>query len=709
MKSTTAPLLAAISKSHRWLAALIVAACAPTLLAWTPGTGTPNATSGFVVDPTNRLDVLSFYNCTYAASENYAANIAWTGSVASGIAGTTSVAFKDDVLRRINFYRALSALPADISLDATKSGKDQEAALMMSANHALSHTPPSTWTYYTANGAEAAGNSNLALGTYGPSSVDAYMRDSGDGNQIVGHRRWLHYSRASIMGTGDIPGESGFNRANGIWVNGNFKPAPASQFVAWPNRGFVPFPLMPARWSLSYPNANFGASTVTMTVGGSAVSTPIVSNLDNGYGDNTIVWEPTGLPASISADTVCHVTVANISGTGIPTSYTYSVTLFDPNVLGTSVTIAGSNTPATAGANYTFNNIAQTDAYELRVSTGSAAAWTEGGEDAPTPQITPHTSGSYSLRQTAVKRTGAKAFQLAFPDFTDQSFDVTRDIVPSATSQLQWYDLGRFAVTTNTLSAEVSTDGGATWTSVFSRNGVGLSSALWDPAFISRSVSLAAYAGRIVRVRFILRHNGSISTGTTSSFGFFIDDVAISNATELVGTTTTTLGSAATSFTLDATTAGTPLVAGTSYFMRIRPNLGTRWWGDGPLKTVIAQTPSGYAGWVATQYPAANEGPLGDHEKDGILNGVEYAFGLNPTTPNAPSALPLPTRVGNTLTVTFTPPATVSDVTYGAQWTSDFVTWTNIPDTGSGTAHTFTVGTVGQDKMFVRHRIIIAP
>lgn len=75
----------------------------------------------------------------------------------------------------------------------------------------------------------------------------------------------------------------------------------------------------------------------------------------------------------------------------------------------------------------------------------------------------------------------------------------------------------------------------------------------------------------------------------------------------------------------------------------------------------------------------------------------------------APSALPLPTRVGNTLTVTFTPPATVSDVTYGAQWTSDFVTWTNIPDTGSGTTHTFTVGTVGQDKMFVRHRILIAP
>ena len=75
---------------------------------------------------------------------------------------------------------------------------------MMSANNSFSHTPPDTWTCYTANGAQAAGASNIALGTYGPLSVDAFMRDSGGGNQIVGHRRWFHYSRAISMGTGDI-------------------------------------------------------------------------------------------------------------------------------------------------------------------------------------------------------------------------------------------------------------------------------------------------------------------------------------------------------------------------------------------------------------------------------------------------------------------------------------------------------------------------
>ena len=124
MKSNTSLKAAFIPKIRRLLAALMLAMCAQTLLAWTPGTGSPTATSGFVVDPTSRTDVLSFYNCIYTASENYAANIAWNGSVTGCIPGTTSAVFKNDVLRRINFYRALVALPADIAFDATKSAKD---------------------------------------------------------------------------------------------------------------------------------------------------------------------------------------------------------------------------------------------------------------------------------------------------------------------------------------------------------------------------------------------------------------------------------------------------------------------------------------------------------------------------------------------------------------------------------------------------------
>ncbi len=118
--------------------------------------------------------------------------------------------------RRINFYRALVALPADITFDAVKNGKDQKTALMMSANNLLDHLPPTNWTWYTPDGAEGAGNSNLVLGRYGPAAVDAYMVDPGANNHLVGHCRWLMYSRASVMGRA-IPTGDSRSRINRPW------------------------------------------------------------------------------------------------------------------------------------------------------------------------------------------------------------------------------------------------------------------------------------------------------------------------------------------------------------------------------------------------------------------------------------------------------------------------------------------------------------
>jgi hypothetical protein len=676
-----------------------------SLLAWTPGTGNPTAAQGFVVDTTNRTDVLAFYQTAYVASENYPANMAWTGSVAGGTAGTTSATFKEDVRRRINFYRALSGLPGDITFDSVKSAKCQEAALMFARNSDLSHTPPNTWIYYTQNAYDAANASNIALGTYGPGSVDAYMRDDGGGNEVVGHRRWLNFSRAQEMATGDVAAESPYYSANAIWVIGNFKAAPTPKFVAWPNSGYVPFSLVPARWSLSYPGAGFGSATVTMTQGVTNIPTTIISRTTTNVGDNTIVWEPTGMPAFSGTDTTYNITVASISGSGVPTSHSYTVTLFNPNVLGDAAVITGTSTPPTTGASYNFNSIAQSDAYELRVTTASTTAWTEGAED-PSSKIVASTTGSYPLRQTSLMRTGSKAFQLAFPSFDDQSFTITRDIIPSASSALQFYDRGRFATTTSTLHAEISTDSGGTWTSIWSRNGVGLNSGLWDSAFISRSLSLAAYAGQIVRIRFILRDNNqSITLGTDSNYGFFIDDVTVTNATELINPTTTGLASSATSFTLNSTTAGAALVADTSYYLRIRPNVGTRWFSYGPPTIVTARTATGFEQWVATSHPTVTSGLTGDQDGDGIKNVVEYAFGLNPTLPTQSSAIPQPTLSGNTYSVTFSTPSGVTGITYGAEWSSNLTTWNNISDTGSGSSHIFSVNTTGQSKVFFRYKI----
>jgi uncharacterized protein YkwD len=667
------------SSLRKYLCIIVFSALPFPLAAWSPGTGSPDAVSGFTVNASDRRDVLSFYQCVYNASENYATNLAWTeGSVGSCAAGTTSAAFKDDVRRRINFYRALVGETATITFDATKSSKAQQAALMMASNSALSHTPPTSWSCYTQNGYDAANAGNIALGHYGPPAVNAYMRDDGTGNEIVGHRRWFLYSRAQEMGTGDIPVTSGKSSANCVWVIGNFKAAPAARFTLWPNEGFAPVSLVPTRWSLSYPSAGFASATVTATQAGNPVSTAIISTSQTGVGDNTISWTMAGLPSTVTNDVPYVITVAGITGGG-PTSKTYTVTLFDPNLLGESVTISGSNSPLTTGQNYDFNAIAQADSYELVVSKGSTAAWTEGAEDSPTPQITESVTAGLTVRQTAVRRTGSKAFQLAFPSgFADQSFTVTRNALISATSSLNYYDRGRFSSTVNTFRTQISTDNGSTWTTLATRNGVGLINSNWDSNWISRSISLAAYASQVVQIRFILQSNGSATYGTSSnisSYGFFVDDITITNSTELITPTTTTLASNASTFTLNATTAGGALVNGTQCFMRIRPNVGCRWFGYGALKTVTAATSVNYATW-ATGFPGVASAPgfLQDADFDGISNGIEHVLGSSPSA----ASTGIYQVSGTATSVKFRHTKTNSlatNVTIAYQWSTDLLTW----------------------------------
>jgi hypothetical protein len=688
----------------------VLSSVATIAATWIPGTADPTVANGFIVNTASRGEVLSFYNCAYTVSEGYAANLSWTGNTTTGVAGTTSTTFKTDVLRRINFYRALVGLPADIFFNSTKSSKDQEAALMFSANANLSHTPPNTWTYYTANASEAAGNSNIALGIYGPGAIDGYMRDDGANNTLAGHRRWLTYLRANEMGTGDVPAQNSFSAANAIWVIGNFKASATPSFVTWPNSGYCPGPLVPARWSLSYPSANFAAATVTMTRDGAAVATTIISSTDNGYGDNTLVWEPAGLPSGYTSDVVYNVTVAGISGTGVPTSYTYTVTAFSPDVLGATPTLTGPANPSTSGATYTFNAIDQADRYEFEVRQSDATAWSEGLEDASASLVQTTTTGSYTPRDTVLVRTGTKALHLAFPDFNNQSAVLLRNIVPSATSTLQFYELGRFASTTCTLSAEVSTDDGATWTSLWSRPGAGLSSALWDASWLPHTLDLSAYAGIVTRLRFIARFNGgSITTGTSVNYGFFVDDIGVSNATQLVSPVTTALSSGATFAVLDATSAGATLQNNATYYLRVRPNVGNRWFGFGPLKVVTVQNPAAYTAWIAANYPTATGGPTADKDGDSIPNGVEYAFALNPVQATSQGLLPQPVVNAGNLVLAYAAPSSVTGVTYGAQSSENLVNWTNVPDTGTGLNHVFSISMTGKQRLFIRHFITIAP
>ena len=315
----------------------------------------PHVSASAWLDTSSRAAVQTSYNGSLTPSATVPMN--WTGSINGCVAGATAQAYQDAVALRVNWFRSMAGVPPGITLNATFGGKDQQAALMFSANNALSHSPPSNWTCYTADAATAAGSSNICIGFFNdPGCIALYMQDFGSGNSEAGHRRWILYPQTQSMGTGDVSASGGNNSANGLWVfDGNYgtaRPATRDAFVAWPPNGYVPYQVVWPRWSFSYPSADFTAATVTMTRNGSSVPVAL-EPIANGYGENTLVWVTDNLNASLpytpsppGSDTVNAVTISNVMIGGASHTFNYQVIVFDPAQGGPpAVPLVGINTP----------------------------------------------------------------------------------------------------------------------------------------------------------------------------------------------------------------------------------------------------------------------------------------------------------------------------------------------------------------------------
>jgi len=268
-----------------------------------------------------------FYHNVFLPPANVAPE--WNGDVATGDAGTLGPDYLAAITARINAYRWMAGLPGGITLDRTENAEDQQDALMTAANQQLNHHPPSTWIDYTAAGADAAAHSDLYLGLSGTSAIDGYMIDPGGNNTIVGHRRWILYPPTQTMGVGDIPGQS-----NSLWViQSQTTPVPDVSTIAWPPAGFVPYSLIPDRWSAQAPyGSDFSNATVSVTENGVSQQIEILSNSGLNYGGQAIVWDmPNATPPQPGEQDVYNVQIHNAVIDGQTQSISYTTKTFDPS------------------------------------------------------------------------------------------------------------------------------------------------------------------------------------------------------------------------------------------------------------------------------------------------------------------------------------------------------------------------------------------
>jgi hypothetical protein len=203
-----------------------------------------------------------------------------------------------------------------------------------------------------------------------------------------------------------------------------------------------------------------------------------------------------------------------------------------PSIVGESIAALGETNF------YTFSEVLGATEYDVKISRTDPSSWNEGAESGTTSSIIDGTTKGYELFSTHYVATGNRAFRLTFPDFDDQSFEIHRDLLLSATSTLQFDTRFRWVTTRSKLYAEISVDGGDNWTAIYQRAG---SQDSGDAKFSGNSISLSNYAGDTVRIRFRFRHHNNAYIDTAKHIGVYLDNVAVTGATQLTDSVVTSV------------------------------------------------------------------------------------------------------------------------------------------------------------------------
>ena len=509
--------------------------------------GNANAalSGGFFINTRSRETVRNFHNAVYNASEGM--DMGWTGNTAGCKAGTVSDQYRKASLTRVNFFRALAGVPANIGFLDEFNRKAQAAALMMLANQQLSHSPPTHWLCHSADGASGADNSNLGLGMAGPDAISQFMDDGTD--SLLGHRRWIIYPQTRDMGLGSVVDNtlSKYKRASALWViddahGGGLRPKVRDDFVAWPPRGYLPYPLLYRNWSLSYPGADFGKASVRLTRNGSEIPVTLYPPR-TGLGENTLVWAPVAeLPAS-RQDQTYHVVVSNVLVGGSIRKFEYNVTGFDPALKGPDSVvpvISGNTQPGLKQlSTYAIQPIPIANGYQRLLAKLNPVTGVEGAENGAGAFNVDIDQTQYAVVTQDVAATGASSFHLAHtvPELQSLTwkagFFVGKQAKLSFDSRLGWSSPNQYA------RLEASLDDGTNWQTVYQQAGTGNAG---EDIFTTHTVSLAPFAGYTIRLRFAYALDGGYFFQSDPGVGWYVDNIRMTQVSRLSAASVVSLG-----------------------------------------------------------------------------------------------------------------------------------------------------------------------
>jgi hypothetical protein len=246
-------------------------------------------------------------------------------------------------------------------------------------------------------------------------------------------------------------------------------------------------------------------------------------------------------------------------------------------------TISGPN-PAALNQNntYTITPVAGATGYRWQQALLTPYGLIEGAETGLS-NVTALVSG-YPVITTEFAASGTHSFQLEHAMAVDQSLTLNPILLVTSNSQLSFAEMLGFALTNEVAQAQVSTDSGKSWTTVWSKPGNDGNSAV-DSAFVQQTISLGAYAGQTLQVRFVFAFLGGLYFNSGTDLGLYLDNIAVSNAEQLSSAVTNTVSSNH-SFTFSPTSV-------TNYLLEVSAQINSRVLPWGPAFAVGVTTAAG--------------------------------------------------------------------------------------------------------------------
>jgi hypothetical protein len=356
-----------------------------------------------------------------------------------------------------------------------------------------------------------------------------------------------------------------------------------------------------------------GPQVITEDFGRSATATTFITGVayydinGNGFYD---VGE--GFPnVQVTVDGVATFAVTSTSGgysIPVPPNQTYTVRFGGPGIteIAKSVTAGSGNvkvdfkpryvapgvtsgpTNAYVGVDNTYHIAALQGATGYRARISQVGPIPLEGAEGSLSELTITTFGGYAYVTTHRHDGGTKSFQLAHRTDVNgadpQIIEFTQPIYVLTGGRLTFNSMLAVATPDEIASVQVSDDNGVTWNTLWSQ--AGADTAGQEFIFTTKSVSLAAYEGKTIHVRFIYASSGTYyelpapSDVTYDTIGWFIDDIAFTNAQAVTSATQSAVFAQPT-FAFNPATTG-------NYLLEFQSIVGARSYNYGPGQQVTA-------------------------------------------------------------------------------------------------------------------------